>query len=250
MSYKVDGVEPTIIDVVYEKTGEKTELNSLNAKYLETSAVGVWGKPYTLHYETNSTYTISVTRIESKYQGASLGALSSGSVIYYGDVLTIIIARVSGYYISSTTFNGETETHSNTISIERNWDVDGSLTISATTIAIASWHSLFSGSDEVSFLGSESTKTFSEVPTIPSGTTKIRVNAQYKSNFVSKKDLVTNYEISVSNGSGTSSNLGTSDNGFTTLYILVSGSKLQAKGKPKNAMMPVSVYMTKVEAYY
>ena len=252
MSYKINGVEPTIIDVVYEKTGEKAELNSLNAKYLETSEVGVWGKPYTLSYSTNSTYTIKVTRIESPYQNASLGELSTGSIVYYGDKLTIIAERTSGYYLTGWTINDYNYTaDGNTTKLERDWIVDSAVTIIATTKSATSWHSLYSGSSSLTFSVPEKTQTFSGVPKIPSGTTKIRVTAKYKkSSTSSQDDLVTNYEISVSNGAGTSSNLGTSGNLLSTLYILVSGSTLQAKGKSKSALLPVIVYMTKVEAYY
>ena len=165
--------------------------------------------------------------------------------MYYGDTLTITATPSSNYKIQTFTVNGTNWTSGNSI------EVDTSINIVATAIASASWHSLYSGSNSVAFTYQESTKTFSEVPTIPSGTTKIRVTAEYRKGISTDNvNLVTNYEISVSNGSGTSSNLGTSDNGLSTLYILVSGSKLQAKGKGRTITSSVQVYIKKVEAYY
>lgn len=239
MGLEVNGVVPTEIKHC-----------GISITDLSINEVGVWGKPYTLSYSTNSTYTIKVTRIESPYQNASLGELSTGSIVYYGDKLTIIAERTSGYYLTGWTINDYNYTTDENITrLERDWVVDSAVTISASTKSAASWHSLYSGSSSLTF-SIENTQTFSGVPTIPSGTTKIRVTATYKKLGSSSQNLVSNYEISVSNGAGTSSNLGTSDNGLTTLYILVSGSTLQAKGKSKNGLMPVTVYMTKVEAYY
>ena len=239
MGLEVNGVVPTEIKHC-----------GISITDLSIDGVGVWGKPYTLHYETNSTYTISVTRIESKYQGASLGALSSGSVIYYGDVLTIIIARVAGYYISSTTINGETETHSNTISIERNWDVNGSLTISATTIAIASWHEVFTGSSQATFgVGSTSLKTVSFVPslTVPNNSTKIRASYQVGGNAGTGTGTT---EISVSSGNGKSSNLSKNTSKVPELYIKSESYSVKAEGKGASAMAIFTIQITKLEAYY
>lgn len=135
MTFKINGVEPTIIDVVYEKTGEKTTLNSLG-----TNTTNVWGKPYSLSLNSGPHSTIVVTRISSPNQGASIGVLSSGSVIYHGDTLVIYGAAGEGYKLDTFTVNGVNWTPSDTIT------VTGAISVVATAVADASWHTVWSGS--------------------------------------------------------------------------------------------------------
>ncbi len=57
---------------------------------------------FTLSYGNGSNYTVGVERTSSPLQGAPAGALSTGSAIYYGDVLQVSYAASSGYSIASS----------------------------------------------------------------------------------------------------------------------------------------------------
>ena len=52
---------------------------------------------YKASWNTGTGYTITVKRTSSPLQGASTGNLSSGSTIYYGDVLSVTYAANTGY---------------------------------------------------------------------------------------------------------------------------------------------------------
>ncbi len=56
---------------------------------------------YTANWSTGTGYTISVNRTASPNANAEIGDLSSGDAVYYGDVLSISYAAVSGYSIET-----------------------------------------------------------------------------------------------------------------------------------------------------
>lgn len=56
---------------------------------------------YTASWSTGTGYSITVNRTSSPYGGASTGTISSGSKVYYGDVLNITYTASTGYSISS-----------------------------------------------------------------------------------------------------------------------------------------------------
>ncbi len=59
-------------------------------------------KSYGLSFSSSGTgYTITVKRTSSPYQNASIGTLSSGTTIYYGDVLSVTYTASTGYSITS-----------------------------------------------------------------------------------------------------------------------------------------------------
>ena len=240
MSLEVNGVVPTEIKHC-----------GVSITDLSIDGVGVWGKPYTLHYETNSTYTIKVTRIESPYQNASLGELSTGSIVYYGDKLTIIAERTSGYYLTGWTINDYNyTTNDNTTRLERDWIVDSAVTISATTKSAASWHEVYTGSSLATFgVGSTSLKTVSFVPslTVPNNSTKIRASYQVGGNAGSGTGTT---EISVSSGNGKSSNLSKNTSKVPELYIKSESYSVKAEGKAASTISVFTITVTKLEAYY
>ena len=65
---------------------------------------------YTVTWNTEPGYNVSVTRETSPYGGASLGNLSSGDTIYYGDVLQIAYVENTGYSIAETGITSATVT--------------------------------------------------------------------------------------------------------------------------------------------
>lgn len=60
---------------------------------------------YNVSWNTDTGYTIAVSRTSSPYANAATGALSNGEVVYYGDVLSVTYTASTGYTISS---NGST----------------------------------------------------------------------------------------------------------------------------------------------
>lgn len=56
---------------------------------------------YTASWSTGTGYNISVKRTSSPKAGASTGTISSGTTVYYGDVLSVTYTASTGYSISS-----------------------------------------------------------------------------------------------------------------------------------------------------
>ena len=133
MAFNYNGNSPTSI-----KYGT-TELTVL--KYGTTA---VWGKPYSLSISAGANTTVTVNRTSSPNQHASTGNLSSGSVIYYGDVLTISYSVSSGYAISTHTVNGASFTSG------QSFTVTGAISVVTTAGASASWKTVFSGNTSTS----------------------------------------------------------------------------------------------------
>ncbi|MCD8005850.1 MAG: PASTA domain-containing protein [Oscillospiraceae bacterium] len=59
-------------------------------------------KSYSLSYSSGTDYQITVYRSSSPYGNAGTGNLSSGSSIYYGDVLSVTYTASTGYKISTS----------------------------------------------------------------------------------------------------------------------------------------------------
>lgn len=96
MAFYVNGIEPTKINVV--KNGVTTELTALG-----TSTTMVWGKPFQLIFNKGLHTTITVTRTSSPNEQASIGVITDGITVYYGDELTITMQADSGYNLTVST---------------------------------------------------------------------------------------------------------------------------------------------------
>ena len=90
-------------------------------------------KSYTLTLSQGTGTTLSVSRTSSPLKGAATGALSSGSTIYHGDVLSVSCTATSGY--KNPTYSGFTSGSS----------VSGNVSITSSATAM-SWHTVYSGS--------------------------------------------------------------------------------------------------------
>lgn len=62
--------------------------------------------PYAVNWDNNVGYTVVVERTDSPNAGASIGQLTQGAIVYYGDTLRVTYAANTGYTINS---NGVTE---------------------------------------------------------------------------------------------------------------------------------------------
>ena len=90
-------------------------------------------KSYTLTLSQGTGTTLSVSRTSSPLKGAATGALSSGSTIYHGDVLSVSCTATSGY--KNPTYSGFTSGSS----------VSGNVSITSSATAKA-WHTVYTGS--------------------------------------------------------------------------------------------------------
>ena len=128
MAFKYGTTSPTAI-----------KYNGTDLTVLKYGTTAVWGKPYSLSISAGSNTTVTVTRTSSPNQHASTGTLSSGSVVYYGDVLTISYSVSSGYKINTATVNGTTFTSG------QSFTVTSAISVVTTAVASASWHTVWSG---------------------------------------------------------------------------------------------------------
>lgn len=129
MAFNYNGTSPTEINY-----------NGTSLTVLKYGTTAVWGKPYTLSIDAGANTTVTVNRTSSPNQHASTGNLSSGSVIYYGDTLTISYSVSSGYQISTHTVNGTTFTSGTS------YTVSGNISVVTSAVASASWHTMYTGS--------------------------------------------------------------------------------------------------------
>ncbi len=58
-------------------------------------------KEFSVSWNTNSGYTVTVKRTSSPYAGASAGSISNGDRVYYGDTLSISYSANAGYTLTS-----------------------------------------------------------------------------------------------------------------------------------------------------
>lgn len=128
MAIKYNGTSPTAI-----------KYNGTDLTVLKYGSTAVWGKPYSLSISAGTNTSVTVTRTSSPNQGASTGTLSSGSVVYYGDVLTISYSVSSGYAISTHTVNGTT------FNSGASFTVTSAISVVTTAVASASWKTVWSG---------------------------------------------------------------------------------------------------------
>lgn len=151
MAFTYSGVSPT--EIVYNNT-------SLTS--LQYGSTKVWGKPYSLSISAGANTSVTVNRTASPNQHASTGNLSNGSVIYYGDTLTISYSVSSGYQISTHTVNGTTFTSGTS------YTVTGAISVVTTAIASQSWHTIWTGTMNVAItdVPSAATQTRSKTITV------------------------------------------------------------------------------------
>lgn len=132
MALNYNGTYPTAI-----------KYNGTDLTVLKYGSTAVWGKPYSLSITTDSYTTVTVNRTSSPNQGASTGNLSSGSVVYYGDVLRITATANSGY--NRTTFRVNGLDYGDSITIT----VTSAVTVEAYSSPAQSWKTVWTGSTNI-----------------------------------------------------------------------------------------------------
>lgn len=132
MAFQYNGTSPTTI-----------KYNGTDLTVLKYGTTSVWGKPYSLSISAGSNTSVSVERTSSPNQHSSTGKLSSGSVVYYGDVLKITASASSGYKLSTFTVNGTSFTSGNTIT------VSSAINVVTTAEASATWKTVWTGENTI-----------------------------------------------------------------------------------------------------
>lgn len=134
MAFKYGTTSPTAI-----------KYNGTDLTVLKYGTTAVWGKPYSLTITKDSYTTVTVNRTSSPNQGASTGNLSSGSVVYYGDVLKITATANSGY--NRTTFKVNGLDYGDSITIT----VTSAITVEAYSSPAQSWKTVWTGSTNIAY---------------------------------------------------------------------------------------------------
>lgn len=129
MAFKYGSTSPTAI-----------KYNGTDLTVLKYGTTAVWGKPYTLTIDKDSYTTVTVNRTSSPNQHASTGNLSSGNVVYYGDVLTITATPSSGYQLNSFSINQTAVSGSS-----KTITVTGNITVVAKSKVSATWKTVWTG---------------------------------------------------------------------------------------------------------
>lgn len=112
----------------------------------------VWGKPYSF-IANGSNCTITTSRNSSPNEHASIGdSLTTGSKIYYGDVIQItVLPATAQYQLTKVTINGVEQTLTSG-TFETTLTVTGSININAVAgKASKTWQTKFSGSKSTTF---------------------------------------------------------------------------------------------------
>ena len=146
MALTYNGTSPTAI-----------KYNGTDLTVLKYGTTAVWGKPYSLSISVGANTSVTVTRDSSPNQHASTGTLTSGSVVYYGDVIRINLSVSSGYKIKTSTINGTTFSNGQT------FVVTSAISIVTVAEASASWHTVWTGTHTASPFNSNSTNSTSSV---------------------------------------------------------------------------------------
>lgn len=161
MAFKYGTTSPTAI-----------KYNGTDLTVLKYGTTAVWGKPYSLSISAGTNTSVTVTRTSSPNQRASTGTLSSGSVVYYGDVLTISYSVSSGYKINTATVNGTSFTSG------QSFTVTSAISVVTTAVASASWKTVWTGNATKSWstLHPNSANVAIEAPTSLTPNVPTRIN--------------------------------------------------------------------------
>lgn len=242
MALTYNGVSPT-----------KITFNGTDLTVLKYGNTAVWGKPYSLTITQGVGTLVSVLRTSSPNQNASIGALSNGSLVYYGDVLKISATAQSGYTLNSFTINGESKSGTQT------WMVVGEVTVFVSAVGSASWHTVWSGSITLNFsldaISPSSTSSFNITGLVSSAsatrvtgtaTAKHSLSSTATTNSFSDKGLTSSDAEVVYDEQGA---------GGVGVYLSYSSNAIYAKAVLTTTTLgsetgTASATLTKVEQYY
>ena len=137
MAFKYNGVEPTAIKY------NGTDLTVL--KY-GIGLTAVWGKPFSLTIQAGANTTVTVRRTSSPNQHASDGNITSGGIVYYGDIIIVKVTPANGYSLTTFTINGTEYANNQTIEVEQVVTITEAVSIVTSAENAGSWRTYWTGS--------------------------------------------------------------------------------------------------------
>ncbi len=147
--------------VIYSFTGELSSVilrgrdysatfySATDLTVLKYGTTAVWGKPFSLTIQAGANSTVAVNRTSSPNQHASTGNITSGGIVYYGDVLTITATPASGYKLTKFTINGTEHANGETSAVSQTITVASAVSVVINTESAVSWKTVWTGSKTV-----------------------------------------------------------------------------------------------------
>lgn len=126
--------------------------NGTDLTVLKYGTTAVWGKPFSLTVQQSFGSEYRIHRDTSPNQHANISTISSGSTVYYGDVLTITATPASGYKLVSFTINGTEYANGETSAVSQTITVTSAVSVVINTESAVSWKSVWTGSETVYML--------------------------------------------------------------------------------------------------
>ena len=123
--------------------------NGTDLTVLKYGTTAVWGKPFSLTVQQSFGSEYRIHRDTSPNQHANISTISSGSTVYYGDVLTITAIPASGYKLVSFTINGTEYANGDTSAVSRAITVTSAVSVVINTESAVSWKTVWTGSETV-----------------------------------------------------------------------------------------------------
>lgn len=124
--------------------------NGTDLTVLKYGTTAVWGKPFSLTVQQSFGSEYRIHRDTSPNQHANISTISSGSTVYYGDVLTITAIPASGYKLVSFTINGTEYANGETSAVSQTITVTSAVSVVINTESAVSWKTVWTGSETVS----------------------------------------------------------------------------------------------------
>lgn len=143
--YSVTGEPPQSV-VLRGRDYSATFYSATDLTVLKYGTTTVWGKPFSLTIQAGANSTVAVNRTSSPNQHASTGNITSGGIVYYGDVLTITATPASGYKLVSFTINGTEYASGETSAVSQTITVTSAVSIVINTESAVSWKTVWTGS--------------------------------------------------------------------------------------------------------
>lgn len=123
--------------------------NGTDLTVLKYGTTAVWGKPFSLTVQQSFGSEYRIHRDTSPNQHANISTISSGSTVYYGDVLTITAIPASGYKLVSFTINGTEYANGETSAVSQTITVTSAVSVVINTESAVSWKTVWTGSETV-----------------------------------------------------------------------------------------------------
>lgn len=253
--YSVTGEPPQSV-VLQGRDYSATFYSATDLTVLKYGTTAVWGKPFSLTIQAGANSNVTVNRTSSPNQHASTGNITSGGIVYYGDVITITATPASGYKLVSFTINGTEYASGETSAVSQTVTVTSAVSVVINTESAISWKTVWTGSERVHTLTLK-TGSFQDGSGMYRGSATIQheiVSNAYPTRitFTLAQESPQTTELSgslitltLSSNSSISANIDSSSNNINFVTV-VKGNKPNSE----EFYLGKAVTLTKVEQYY